>query len=277
VSGSGSGSIVFVDNQLDNSISRLDLTSGEILTRTRQLPQPLSAAARAGRRAFVDSRNGHLTPFGVVSCATCHPGGGDDGLTWFLHAEGVTPRLRRTQHLGASPVALVGPPAGVTAPLPAGLHWDGEFSSVYDLLHSTVPNLMGGDALLLDPAEFAAFFAEAAQLPVPPTPTDPAQVAAGRAVFEAEGCVDCHKGPALTDQQLHAPLAPMTTTAGDTLQVARTPSLRGVFLRQPLFHDGRAASLQALRSASGLGLHALPPARLDGAAFAALVVYLGSL
>jgi hypothetical protein len=69
----------------------------------------------------------------------------------------------------------------------------------------------------------------------------------------------------------------MTATAGDTLQVARTPSLRGVFLRQPLFHDGRAASLQALRSASGLGLHALPPARLDGAAFAALVVYLGSL
>lgn len=263
----------YVDNPLDNSITRIAPQTGLHKTRVRQLPQPLSAAARAGRRAFVDARNVHLSPNGVLSCDTCHPGGGDDGLVWFLHAPAVTPRLRRTQHLGLSP--LTRSPAD--APLTAGLHWDGEFAGMYPLLHSTVPNLMGGDALLLDAGAFAAFVREAVQPPVPPTPTEPALVAAGADLFAGLGCAGCHAGPQKTDDQFHAPLDPMTTTQGDTLLAARTPSLRGVFLRRRLFHDGRAEALNQLRSNQTLGPHYLPPQTLTDADFRALLAYLASL
>ena len=262
--------LAWVDGAFENAVTRLPLepilaASAATRTRVRPLPQPFSPAARAGRLAFHDATNPHLTPAGVVACNSCHADGGDDGLVWQLHAGTVTPRLRRSQHLGVAPIGA------------AGLHWDAEFLTLGGLLQSTVPNLMGGDALGLNPEEFSAYAHEIVQVPLPP-PGDPLAIARGGALFAspALGCTRCHSGPNFTDLARHVALRPMATLAGDTLSAARTPSLRGVFLRAPYFHDGRAADLVALHQRSDLADHG-DPTQLEPGDMADLVAYLNQL
>ena len=261
--------VAWVDGAFDNAVSRVpvDVMLAPVdtqLTQVRPLPQPYSAPARQGRKAFHDAGNAHLTPLGVVACNSCHADGGDDGLIWHFHAGTVTPRIRRSQNLAVAPVGH------------AGLHWDSEFPALFDLLQSTVPNLMGGDALLLNAEDFTAYVREIVRPPVPPA-GDPAAIARGRVLFESPAlrCAHCHSGDDYTDLLPHAALSPMTTLPGDTLTAARTPSLRGVFLRAPYFHDGRAPDLFALRR-TDLADHG-DPSTLSDAELADLVAYLKSL
>ncbi len=111
------GRFAFVDNALDGSVSRLDLRASfsaaaprfaATLTATRPLPEPYSFAALAGRRLFHDATNPHVTPSAVVACSTCHPGGGDDGLVWFIHtpqsrSSAAARRTSRTRTRGPRP------------------------------------------------------------------------------------------------------------------------------------------------------------------------------
>jgi cytochrome c peroxidase len=261
--------MAWIDDAFDYAVTRVPLDvmlGGPVAdTRTRDLPARYSASARAGRKAFHDATNRHLTPLGVVACNSCHADGGDDGLVWHFHAGTVTPRARRSQHLGVAPVGM------------AGLHWDGEFANLFDLMESTVPNLMGGDALLLDSSDFTAYLHEIVQPPEPP-PGDTAAIARGKALFESPAldCVHCHSGANYTDLQAHIALLPTSTTPGDTLKAVRTPSLRGVFLRAPYFHDGRAADLFALHKRTDLLEHA-DMSGLPDAEMADLVAFLKSL
>ncbi|MBT9555036.1 MAG: c-type cytochrome [Myxococcales bacterium] len=256
--------VVYVDNAFDGSVSRLDLSGGAPLTRVRNLPYRVSTDALAGRRTFHDSRDVHLTPLGVVACSTCHPEGADDGLTWDLHAGDVTPRRRRSMHLGVAPIGR------------AGLHWDGEFEDMRSLLASTIPNLMGGDGLLVDADDVSAYVTELVAPPPPRAPLERAE--AGRKVFERAGCATCHSGVRLTDDRFHAVLSPMTTAPGDTLSAARTPSLLGIAHRAPYFHDGRSPDLDDLHRRTDATVHGA-----DGVALltdddvADLVIYLESL
>ena len=56
------------------------------------------------------------------------------------------------------------------------------------------------------------------------------------------GCISCHLGPNLTDEELHQ------TGAGrlDNGKLFKTPSLRQVAEAAPYFHDGSAATLEAV-------------------------------
>ena len=136
---------------------------------------------------------------------------------------------------------------------------------------------MGGDALLLNADDFTAYLHEIVQPPVPP-PGDAAAIARGQALFQSPklACATCHSGVNYTDLALHTALSPMTTTPGDTLIATRTPSLRGVFLRAPYFHDGRAADLIALHKRSDLADHG-DASGLTDAEMADLVAFLKSL
>ena len=107
----------------DHAVARLALPElpdeegpvlGASLERTRALGETrLSEPAMRGRALFFDADDTHLTPSGVVTCGTCHPGGGEDGLTWFLHTAGIAPKVRRT------------PPAWAAREELAPFHWDG--------------------------------------------------------------------------------------------------------------------------------------------------------
>jgi DNA-binding beta-propeller fold protein YncE len=235
-------SLAFVDNALDQSVSRLDLHQAfatpaplfaAAATLVRPLPSPYSEAAQAGRRLFFDATNPHVTPSGVVACASCHPGGSDDGLVWFEHTPEIPLKRRRTPHLANAKSA--------TTPF----HWDGEFTTMSALVTNTMTNVMAGDGLLVDVDSIQPFIDEIVRAPVLPV-RDAASVARGEATFHSNvvGCSGCHEGAYLTDGELHAVLNPMSLHSDDVFPEANTPGLHGIFLASPYFHDGRAATLR---------------------------------
>lgn len=234
---SADGRTAFVDNGFSWSVSRLDAPSGAASarleatwTRTRSRgPTQLSELALRGRSLFFDAVDTHLTPSGVVTCGTCHPRGGDDGLSWFLHTRGVPRKLRRT------------PPAwGARAEL-APFHWDGAFTEGAALARQTTEALMEGDGLLVDFGAIDAWMAEM-PLPRPRVPDDPDAASRGRALFSSAGCDACHGGALYSDGALHE-VIPSSDDPDANVPGVSTPSLVGVRARAPYFHDGRAASL----------------------------------
>jgi DNA-binding beta-propeller fold protein YncE len=269
-----SGRFAYVDNAFDGSVSRLDLQKSfgaeapryeADLTRVRALPPRYSAAALTGRKLFHDAANPHVTPSAVVACSTCHPGGGDDGLVWFIHTTNIPLKRRRTPHLAGAHTA--------TAPF----HWDGAFPTVPDLVRATVTDLMAGDGLLVDAESVQAYLDEIVAPPLPPA-RDAEAVERGKALFFSSqaGCGTCHSGPDFTDDGFHTVLDPLSLHADDVVTKINTPALHGLFLRAPYFHDGRAVDLRDLLTRGDAAKHggssALSTAQLDD-----LIAYLESL
>jgi mono/diheme cytochrome c family protein len=92
-------------------------------------------------------------------------------------------------------------------------------------------------------------------LAAPPPPVgsyEPGAATRGRGVFEGRGrCAGCHAGPRLTDAgaALHDPaetgMDPLLASRGTTGRYRTTP-LRGLWQHPPYFHDGSAATLEAV-------------------------------
>ncbi len=266
---------LYVDNALDGSVSLVDLAAAKLdaapparasatVSALRPLPPSVSAEAWQGRRIFHDSTNKHMTPQGIIACSTCHPDGGDDGLTWFLSSGTEGKRVRRSMPLGGF---------RFTSP---HLHWSGEFSDLNALVQSTVTQVMGGDGLLIDHHALMTYLTEMVQLPLPPT-QDAAAVDRGRSLFESpqSGCATCHSGPNYTDGQLHTVLKQGILPEQTPLN-ARTPSLIGVFLRAPYFHDGRSPDLVDLHTRADLQGHG-NVTKLSPQQLGELIVFIKSL
>jgi mono/diheme cytochrome c family protein len=196
----------------------------------------------------------HLNSGGGISCASCHPEGGDDGHTWSFAQVG----LRRSQ-------ALEG---GVGSRLP--FHWSGDLANFDDLFGEVMMKRM---ALPVTPpaASIAALAGWLDTIPAlaPTEALDPALVERGEALFfdPEVRCDKCHSGPAFTDNR-----AWDVGTGGKFV----TPSLLGVGLRAPLMHDGCAKDLHARFGICGGNAHGdvslLPATDID-----ALVAYLRTL
>jgi mono/diheme cytochrome c family protein len=200
----------------------------------------LSPLAQQGRRMFNDATDRHLTPFGVVACASCHPSAGEDGLRWRIESVdadtgGIQRKVRRT------------PPAWQVDADAKPLHWDGGFTSSDDLSLDTVQRLLGGDGLMVDTAALTAYMAEVPAAPAAPErgADEAALRRRGAAVVAAKGCTTCHAGDAGTDGRTHDVLAPSDVSDGD-LDAVVTPPLRSVRARAPYGHDGRSATLADL-------------------------------
>lgn len=104
---------------------------------------------------------------------------------------------------------------------------------------------MEGDGLLVDTDAIAAWMAE---LPPPigrpaRDDADRALIERGRLAYDAAACGDCHSGPDLADGRSHDVLTPSPDAAA-RLDLAQTPTLRGVRARPPYFHDGRSPTLR---------------------------------
>ena len=162
----------------------------------------------------------YLNTGGNISCASCHPEGGDDGHVWSFSAFGY----RRSQSLagGVSP----------TAPF----HWSGDIPS-FEALFTEV--MMGRMALPVQPPaeHVTSLLGWLDTLPpeMPADHLDASAVARGRQLFTQTGCADCHSGDSFGDGRLHD-----VGTGGEFV----TPSLLGVANRTPLFHDGCARTLR---------------------------------
>jgi mono/diheme cytochrome c family protein len=196
----------------------------------------------------------HLNTGIGLACASCHPEGGDDGHTWHF-AFG----FRRTQQLEG----------GVLQRLP--FHWNGEHETMQSLIDQV---MIGRMSLPAHPSEeqvgALGAWLDTIAAPRPAEGLDATAVARGQAVFEREdvGCATCHVGAQLTDNSLHD-----VGTGGELI----TPTLIGVGLRAPLFHDGCAPNLDARFGLCGGGeLHG-KTAALTASELADLTAYLKSL
>ncbi len=235
------GGTAYVDVGFDHSVAELVVdpdAPGFGVEPQRVVRRPtgdlsLTSDALAGRRIFNDGRDRHLTPSGVATCASCHLDGGDDGVTWRISTDDIPTKVRRTP-----PLWSLG--AG-TKPL----HWDGGFDSASRLSSDTIRNLLGGDGLLVDTANVAAYMAEID--PPPPAPdADPVGVESGRDVFDL-ACVHCHADESGSDGSAHDLGRPSSDPDASMTEVV-TPTLFGTRARAPYFHDGSADSLDAALS-----------------------------
>jgi mono/diheme cytochrome c family protein len=181
----------------------------------------------AGRLLFHTSGDRRIAADGRA-CASCHPDGRDDGLTW------STPEGPR------QPPMLAGRVEG-TAPY----SWDGGHATVEEHLAITLKRLHGKG---LDGDSMRAIAAYVRAIPGPPraeaelTPT----AARGRDLFRSVevGCTNCHREEAMfADGSQHDV---SSSAPADRSSVFDTPSLRFVGGTAPYFHDGRYATLREL-------------------------------
>lgn len=192
----------------------------------------------------------------VVTCASCHPEGRDDGHVWRF--TGVGPR--RTMSLASFSTE--------TAPF----HWSGDLADVGAVMDNVFVGRMGGQPQ--SDERKAAITAWMTQMPAAPRSSfvDATQAERGRALFEdpSVGCATCHSGPHLTNN------ATVAVGTGEALQV---PGLLGIGARAPYMHDGCAPTLRdrfTSPTCGGGDAHG-HTSQLSSAQIDDLVAYLSSL
>jgi hypothetical protein len=208
------------------SVQRVDVvdTDGKLAASARVTGGPsliasaLTAKQHQGMVVF-HAADPATSRSGTLACASCHPDQRADGLSWRIEKHELQTPLLAGRLVGTHP-----------------FKWDGTDATLRDSLTSTMKRL-GGFGLRRQDTDALASYLES--LPAVRRPTrDPVQVARGRTLFEAEGCRSCHAGAAYTDRERHK--------FSGTLRQSDTPSLLGVAASAPYFHDGSAATLEAL-------------------------------
>ncbi len=182
-----------------------------------------------GAELFRRGNDRRMSDGGVLACASCHPEGRADGLTW-----------RLGKSILQTPV-LAGRLQG-TAPY----KWDGQDEDIDDSLHHTIRRL-GGFPEDVRRREFEGLRAYVMSMtpPRPPEVSDPEAVARGKTLFQSKelGCDACHVGDKLADGSQYVMDGRRWSTD--------TPSLLGLAHSAPYYHDGSAGDLRTLLTDRG--------------------------
>ena len=238
------GSLVFVNNVLDGTLSVIDTLELSLLKEIILTDLPLNTILLEGKRIFNSSASPILSTDNWISCATCHFDGMMDKRTWLGFPDG--PRN--------SPALF-----GVKETLP--MHWSGDFDELQDV-EITIRNIQFGNGLIegemhdsLGPSHaglsgkldaLAAYMASI-EIPLSPYTEDQKAIKQGEELFINLGCDSCHIPPLYTNLQLH------DVGTGDLTKEKNihnrgmkfdTPSLRGIWMTSPYFHDGSADTLE---------------------------------
>ena len=162
-----------------------------------------------------------------MACASCHPEGRQDGLSWRLGGAILqTPML-------AGRVASTEP-----------YKWSGQDVSLNASFKHTIERL-GGSSLTRRQREDLAAYVRWLPSATRPTVADASRVHRGRAIFDKTlGCTDCHDGDAMADGNQY----PFDAWG---LEETDTPSLVGLAHTAPYYHDGSAVDLWALVTDKG--------------------------
>ncbi len=237
------------DGRLDQNITTVNTVTEEVLSSEELL----------GLQQFYHSSMPEMGPEGYMTCASCHAGGGHDGMTWDITSMGEG--LRNTLSLNGASGTRFG-----------NLHWTGNFDEVQDF-EIQMEQLNGGEGLIsgktfgsgdtplnhissglsseLD--ALAAYINGLGKDTVSRSPhrdytgrlTEAAQ--RGQTVFAQQGCGSCHSTDAYRDGQSHD-VGTITAASGNRLggplSAIRTPSLIELWASAPYFHDGSAATLE---------------------------------
>ena len=253
-----SGETLYVNAWLDRTIRAYDISDlssspDPMWSAETQTQEPLSETVLLGKKIFYDASDLRMTKSGYISCASCHPDGRDDGVTWDFTGRGEG--LRNTISLEGRSGMGMGP-----------LHWSGNFDEVQDF-EGDIRNSFSGSGFLTDEDweetqdplgtpkagrsasldALAEFVASLSQVPISPGISD----SVGEARFAQAGCVGCHPAPLYTDSSVDAPtlhdIGTLTAASGqrlgDVLEGLDTPTLLGAHATGPWLHDGSAETL----------------------------------
>jgi len=231
---------------------------GALATAAKLSPGPMLVASKLSDKqhtgmVLFHSAEPAISQRGALACATCHPDGRDDGLSWKIETNTLQTPLLAGRIVGTHPYK-----------------WDGGDKDLTISLATTMKRLGGFGLDKNQTAELAAYL-EA--LPAPHAPTrDANAVARGKKLFDSAevGCRSCHDGATYSDQTTHK-------FTGSTLPQADTPSLIGLAASAPYFHDGSAATLEALLRDRGAVHGMAETAKLSDAQTADLIAFLETL
>lgn len=227
------GKTVYVANYLSNEIQIVDLEARKV---SRSIPlgsAPELTAARRGAAIFYDATRS-LDQW--YSCHSCHYNGtiNSEPMDTFNDGSGFTFKTVLTlEHLSK------------TEPYT----WHGWQKDTRDAMRkSLTETMLGQKPSERDVDDLLEFLAT---LSPPPNPfllgggelSESAK--RGKDVFEGEkaNCASCHKGEYFTDGEIHDV---GTGKKGDRYAGFNTPTLRGVYRRVRLLHEGNANTLDEL-------------------------------
>jgi YVTN family beta-propeller protein len=255
---SGDGKTLVVSNYLADSLTVIDVATKKVV-RHIPLRGPKPDAARRGEILF---NSGKMTFHGQFTCASCHPNGGSDGLSWDLTRDGIG-NFKRTKSL-----------LGVKDTAPYG--WHGSSSTLADRIAGTLRTLHRHEPTDAEVADLAAYLRTLPPpRPLPQKAADKPAITRGRGLFQGKGqCAVCHRRAALDDGKLHDV---GTRGTGDTQDRFDTPALLGVARTAPYLHDGRAKTLEEVFSKYNAKKRHGAAHRLTKRELADLLVYLKSL
>jgi len=232
--------LAVVAGQFDGRLARISLSDGAVALIELPRTHVMNEADRLGRELFYRTDDKRIAADGVA-CASCHPDGGDDGITW------STPEGPRNTLMLAGRVTGTAPYGWTRGELTL----DGYIADTTRRLGGT---RLGGDEL----ASLASYLKK---LPRPPLKaSDREGVERGHRAFVSRGCVSCHTDfeIAVPDQDIGSPSQDVGSKGdGDWVKAFDTPSLTGVGLSAPYYHDGRYRSLQELLSDTRSGMGAI--------------------
>lgn len=190
--------------------------------------RPVPAAVRRGRAIFHEAGPKRRIAFDGRACASCHPDGRDDAITWAtIEGPRQTPMLMGRLE-GTAPFG-----------------WNGEKDDVNAHLDRTLARLRGTGLTRTEREDIMTYIG--AMTPPPASLSeDRALVARGAELFHDDevGCASCHPTTAGTTDGLTHQLSPRSRK--DRVVDFDTPSLRFVARSAPYFHDGRYATLDEL-------------------------------
>jgi len=252
------GSQAVVWSQYEGTVSVVDLsensTTGVELVAVSYEPTAEVTQIAWGRQLFHTTDDLRIANDGVA-CASCHPDGRDDSITW------STPEGPRQT------IMLAGRSAN-TAPY----GWQGKHGDLKAYLGNTFSRLGGSG---IKGAELEAMIKYLEKMPAPPRNGELSEVAAqGKDLFHDTtlGCAGCHVAGSGVDKVTHDV---GSKAIADLEQKFDTPSLLFVKGTAPYFHDGRYKTLDDMLAAKdnemGHTLHLTARQRT------ALGAYLGTL
>jgi cytochrome c peroxidase len=255
---SGDGKTLVASNYLADSLTVIDAVHLKVL-RHISLGGSKPDAARRGEILFNSAK---MTFHGQFTCASCHPGGGSDGLTWDLTRDGIG-NFKKTKSL-----------LGVKDTAPYG--WHGSSPTLADRVEGTLRTLHQHEPQGTEVDDLVAYLKTlpAPKLPVAEEADQPA-IARGRKIFQGKGqCGSCHRRAALDDGKTHD-----IGTRGptDTQGNFDTPALLGVGRTPPYLHDGRARTLKDIFSIHNPKNRHGAAHKLTETELADLIAYLESL
>jgi C-terminal peptidase prc len=219
------GNRLYVANTFSDSVSVVDPQEGKQLAEITLGPSPELSASERGERLFHDARLAHD---GWLSCHSCHTDGHSSGRLADTLSDGSYGTPKRILSLRG--VGDTGPWA-----------WNGHVLNLENQIQASIESTMQGKKAT--PAQVADLTAYLKTLPPAPphraAGADIATVQRGEAVFEKQGCGQCHQPPLYTTAKSYD--VGLIDEAGN--KHFNPPSLRGISQGGPYFHDGRATTL----------------------------------